>query len=283
MPDLQAAIARAAGAQVRRMSTLSGGCVGDVYRVELADGRTLVAKAGDADSGLGIEGYMLDYLASHSALPGPKVVHAANDLLIMTWIETSGGLSAGAQRHAADLLAALHAVTGDSFGLEKSTLIGGLHQPNPWTARWIDFFRDQRLLHMGGQALKAAQLPARTLTRLEAFCGRLEKWIEEPAAPSLIHGDMWTGNVLCHRDRIAGFVDPAIYYADPEVELAFATLFGTFGQPFFERYNDLRPLRPGFFEERRDIYNLYPLLVHVHLFGGSYVRSVERTLSRFGF
>ena len=93
---------------------------------------------------------------------------------------------------------------------------------------------------------------------------------------------MWTGNILCRGDRIAGFVDPAVYYGDAEIELAFSTLFGTFGQPFFRRYQELRPLEPGFFEQRRDLYNLYPLLVHVRLFGGSYVDSVDRTLSRFG-
>ncbi len=85
------------------------------------------------------------------------------------------------------------------------------------------------------------------------------------------------------RSRIAGFVDPAIYFGHPEIELAFSTLFGTFGEPFFRRYAELRPLRPGFLEHRRDLYNLYPLLVHVRLFGGSYVNSVDGTLKRLGF
>ena len=75
---------------------------------------------------------------------------------------------------------------------------------------------------------------------------------------------------------------PAIYFADAEIELAFATLFNTFGDSFFARYSERRPLRPGFFEERRDLYNLYPLLVHVRLFGGGYVGAVERILDRFG-
>ena len=94
---------------------------------------------------------------------------------------------------------------------------------------------------------------------------------------------MWDGNVLCQNGRIGGFVDPAIYYADPEIELAFATLFNTFDRPFFDRYTEIRPISPGFFEERRHIYNLYPLLVHVRLFGGSYVNSVDGVLQRFGY
>ena len=280
---VRTAIEDITGVPVKRLSPLSGGCVGDVYRADLEDGEILVAKAGDDDAGLAVEGYMLRYLEDHSDLPVPHVVHAEGGLLVMTFIPNSGGLGRASQAHAADLLAALHGVTAARFGLDRATLIGGLHQPNPWTESWRDFFRDQRLLYMGGQALKAGRLPARTMTRLEAFCGRIERWIDEPAAGSLVHGDMWTGNVLTHGERIAGFVDPAIYYGDPEIELAFSTLFGTFGEPFFSRYNELRPLAPGFFEERRDIYNLYPLLVHVRLFGGSYVGSVERTLGQFGF
>ncbi len=261
---------------------MGGGCVGDVYKVRLADGGALVAKVADGGGGLAIEGFMLDYLGRHSRLPVPEVVHADDGLLVMTYLETDGGLTAASQAHAAELLADLHGITADQFGFERATLIGGLHQPNPWTARWRDFFRDQRLLYMARQALDARRLPAPLMSRIETLAGRLERWIDEPAAPALIHGDMWTGNVLCRGPRIAGFVDPAIYYADPEIELAFSTLFGTFGDAFFSRYEALRPLAPGFFEERRDLYNLYPLLVHVRLFGGGYVGSVERTLRRFG-
>ena len=282
MSRLEEAIARAAGARPRRLSPMGGGCVGDVYRVLLEDGSTLVAKAGDAGSGLATEGFMLRYLAEHSRLPVPDVIHADDTLLLMSFIETAGGLTAEAQGHAAELLADLHGIGADAYGLDRATLIGGLDQPNPWNPSWIAFFRDQRLLYMAGQALDAGRLPPRLMRGIERLASRLDRWLEEPVRPSLIHGDMWGGNVLCRGGRIAGFVDPAIYYADAEIELAFSTLFGTFGKPFFERYASLRPLRPGFFEERRDLYNLYPLLVHVRLFGGSYVGSVENTLGRFG-
>ena len=276
------AIAAAAGDTPVRLSAMGGGCIGDVYRVDLAGGGSVVAKVGDADAGLDIEGYMLAYLAAHSRLPVPDVLHAAPDLLVMSLIDTSGGLNTAAQEHAAELLADLHGVTAENHGLERATLIGGLHQPNPWTASWRDFFRDQRILYMAGLARDAGRLPGRVYDRVETLAARLDRWIDEPAAPSLLHGDMWTGNVLCAQGRIAGFVDPAVYYGDAEIELAFSTLFGTFGDPFFRRYHELRPLAPGFFEQRRDLYNLYPLLVHVRLFGGSYLGSVERTLSRFG-
>jgi fructosamine-3-kinase len=121
------------------------------------------------------------------------------------------------------------------------------------------------------------------LARVEALAARLDDYLEEPAHPSLLHGDLWTGNVLAHEDRVSGLIDPAIYWGHPEIELAFSTLFGTFNEIFFNRYHELRPIRPGFFEERRDLYNLYPLLVHVRLFGAGYLGGVERILRRMGF
>ena len=245
----------------------------------MADG-DLVVKLGQPGSNLDLEGWMLETLAN-TGLPVPEVVHKADDILIMTYIEDSGAIDSGAERHAAELIAALHEHSAESFGLQRDTLIGGLHQPNAQAENWLPFFRDQRLLYMGRQALDAGRLPGAVFARLESLAGRLERWLAEPR-PALVHGDLWGGNVLAQAGRITGFVDPAIYYADAEIELAFSTLFNTFGKAFFARYDELRPMTPGFFEERRDLYNLYPLLVHVRLFGGSYVGSVERTLTRFG-
>jgi fructosamine-3-kinase len=281
--SLEAEIERILGVAVSGRTGLSGGCVGEVCRVELADGRHVVAKLGGPGSGLETEGWMLDYLAQKSLLPVPHVFHADNNLLLMSFIESGGTLDGSAQEHAAELLADLHGVTAPRFGLERDTLIGRLAQPNQQADSWRDFFRQQRLLYMGGEARRAGRLPGGIFKRLEKFAGKLEDWITEPEYPSLIHGDMWGGNVLSGQGHIAGFVDPAIYYADPEIELAFSTMFSTFGEAFFRRYGELRPLAPGFFEERRDIYNLYPLLVHVRLFGGGYVDGVNRTLARFGF
>lgn len=276
-------IAEITGAKVHRLSPLSGGCIGEVYRVDLADGDALVAKIGFENSGLEREGEMLAYLGDHSNLPVPTVISAADDLLLMTYLEAGDSLSDAAQIHAAELLAELHAITNDQFGFPWDTLIGGLSQPNPLSDDWIAFFRDQRLMNMAGQALAAGRLPTSLMGRIEKFSADLGRWITPPARASLIHGDMWSGNVLCRDNRITGFVDPAIYYADPEIELAFSTLFSTFGPPFFDRYGETRPLAQGFFEERCDIYNLYPLLVHVRLFGGSYVNSVDGVLKRFGY
>ena len=272
------------GRAVMAVEPLSGGCIGQVYAVRLAGGERMVVKVDEgASPRLEVEGYMLRYLAQHSELPVPTVHVSERRMLVMDFIEGESRFRPETQRHAAELLAALHEVSGPAYGLERNTLIGGLHQPNPWTESWLTFFREQRLLYMAREGEQAGRLPTAVRQRVERFSADLDRWLEEPAHPSLIHGDVWTTNVLAKGERVTGFVDPAIYYADPEIELAFTTLFGTFGRPFFERYQTLRPLVPGFFEERRDIYNLYPLLVHVRLFGGSYVGSAEKTLGRFGY
>lgn len=225
---------------------------------------------------------MLQYLRDHTTLPIPAVIHNSPHLLIMDFIEGSSRFSSMEQQHAATLIASLHMVNAPQFGFKKDTVIAQLPQPNPWTSSWVDFFREHRLLHMAHMAYNAGELPAMMLTRLESFAGKLERYLEEPAAPSLLHGDLWTTNILARGGHIVGLIDPAIYYGHAEIELAFSTLFGTFSAPFFNRYQEIRPIAPGFFEERRDIYNLYPLLVHVRLFGAGYVTSVNSILSRFG-
>ncbi len=284
LPALAARVEAALGRAPLAATPLGGGCVGEVYRLDMAGGERLVAKlAAGSGPGLALEGWMLSYLAQHSSLPVPAVVHAADGLLVIDWIDGPDRLDAAAEGHAAELVAALHGVTADRFGLERDTLIGGLHQPNRRSASWLEFFRDHRLLYMAGEALAVGRLPTRTMARIEALASRLDRFIDEPPAPALLHGDLWTGNVLVRGGRIAGFIDPAIYYGDPEMDLAFSTLFGTFNRPFFDRYAEIAGLREGFFEVRRDICNLYPLLVHVRLFGGSYLASVDGVLRRLGF
>lgn len=271
-------IARVVGRPVDGATALAGSAAGRVFLVSLARGGRVVAKLG---AGLESEAWMLRHLASHTVLPVPHVVHAEDDLLLLDYVPAGGGITPAVEIHAADLLAQLHALSWHAFGAERDTVIGGLPQPNPPTRRWLDFFRDHRLLFMARAALAAGKLPPELMARIEILAGRLDRWIGEPEQPALIHGDCWGGNVLVRGDRVAAFIDPALYYADPEIELAFATLFGTFGETFFARYAEHHPPRPGFWEARRELYLLYPLLVHVRLFGGSYVDDLARIVGRF--
>jgi len=271
------------GHTIRKKKSLVGGCISDVYKISLSNGEAVVAKVGDKGSGLALEGMMLEYLLQNTKLPVPDVLCSNDNLLLMTWVPSSGELDRSAQIHAADLLASLHQISDRYYGFYCDTVIGGLNQANPKSESWLEFFAQHRIIDMARQGLEAGLLPTGLMGRLEKFSCNLDKWLKEPDQPSLIHGDMWGGNVLVDVGRISGFVDPAIYFADPEIELAFTTLFSTFGDAFFSRYREHREIQPGFFEERRDLYNLYPLLVHVRLFGGSYVESVDSILRKVGF
>jgi fructosamine-3-kinase len=262
---------------------LGGGCIGEVYRAELEKGTPLVAKVDrNGESHLEREAYMLRYLRQKSAIPVPEVYYSSEKLLLMQLIEGSSRFTERAERHAAELLAGLHGIVADSYGHERDTLIGALDQPNPPTKNWAEFFRDHRLLYIANVAHEAGRLPVEDLHRVERLAEMLDELIEDPNPPSLIHGDVWSANVLAKGDRITAFLDPAVYYADPEIELAFISLFDSFGRPFLDGYQEIRPLRDGFFEVRRDLYNLYPLLVHTYYFGGGYLGSVRRVLDRFG-
>jgi fructosamine-3-kinase len=271
------------GERMISVRPLGGGCIGEVYRAELEEGPPLVAKVDrEGESHLEREAYMLRYLRKKSELPVPKVYYGSQTLLLMEFIEGSSHFSTEAEHHAADLLAALHGITADAYGHEGDTLIGALDQPNPPTKSWAEFFRDHRLLYIANVAHEAGRLPVEDLLRVQRLSEALDELIEDPNPPSLIHGDVWSANVLAKGDRVTAFLDPAIYFADPEIELAFISLFDSFGRSFFDRYQEIRPMRDGFFEVRSDLYNLYPLLVHTYYFGGGYLGSVRNTLDRFG-
>ncbi len=268
------------GAEPDFTERLQGGCIAEVYGVHFS-GSKVVVKLDDRGD-LGLESYMLTYLKDHSPLPVPDVIHSSDTLLILEYLPGSPQNLQKAETHAAELFAELHEVRSNQYGLERDTLIGPLQQPNPLTASWVDFFAEHRLRYMKRLAMESGNLPERLGDRLETLAQNLSDLLDEPEHPSLIHGDIWSSNVLAQEGKITGVLDPALYYADAEMELAYISLFHTFGQTFFKRYSETRPLRKGF-EARRDIYNLYPLLVHVTLFGGSYVRRVEGTLQRFGY
>ena len=254
----------------------------EVLRADLANGSSVVVKAGRESDRLDIEGRSLRALNEDGGLPVPRLYLIDPDLLVMEHLPNDGGLDAAAQRDAAGHIAALHAKPSDGYGYDEDTRIGPLHQPNPAADKWVPFFRDHRLLFMGQVAMERGGLSAANYAALERLAGRLDSLIGEPDHPSLLHGDLWTGNVLTSGGRITGFIDPAIYHGDAEMDLAFSTLFGTFGEDFFDAYREIRPFDyTGFLEVRRDLYNLYPLLVHTALFGAGYANSVARIVHRF--
>lgn len=266
------------------ISPLSSGDWASVYRVDLASGKTLAAKAGHPghEGLMKKEAAMLEYLAAKTEAPFPKVEWAGPGVLFLTFIPNDGIKGKAGPVEAGRALANLHNVTGETFGFEEDTIFGPSKQPNPKTRNWVEFYGRNRLLYMGKIAREAGQIEPKVFSALERFVGDLKNFLPENPGPSLLHGDFWGGNLLFHDGRLAAFIDPAIYYGDQEVDLAFATLFGSPGPGFFEAYREIRPISPGF-EQRIDIYNLWGLLFHAYWFGGGYAASVKRILQGLGY
>lgn len=254
-------------------------------KVLLDDGRTAAIKFNfsiGSDEFLN-EANMIETLFK-AAWPVPKVWAADEHCLCLEWLNNDGtSLSPKAEFQTGEMLAKLHSNKLSHFGYEKSTPIGRLTQPNKMSKNWVDFFRDQRLLHMATIAKQQGKLPLGLYQRLLNLADNLHNHIEEPPHPSLIHGDLWGGNVIVNQGKLAGLIDPAIYHAHPEIELAFTQMFTTFGQDFFKGYQSITPQDPNFFKERIALYNLYPTLVHVILFGSSYLSVIDQSLNRLGY
>ncbi|WP_248299519.1 fructosamine kinase family protein [Halorhabdus amylolytica] len=260
---------------------LDGGMIGQVHRVDLADGASVVAKTGETP--LSVEASMLRYLEAHTDLPVPAVLSASDDLLVIEYVDGDSTITPAVEGDAADHLAALHDHTSEAFGFPFETLCGPLAQPNPWTDDWIAFFREHRLCRQARGAREEGPLDRERFERVQRVADDLSELLVEPDEPALIHGDVWRTNVLAADGEVRAFLDPAIYYAHPEVELAYVDWTDTFGDPFFERYRSRHPIEPGFFEHRRFVYRLYPLLVHVRLFGSEYLPGVDATLTELGY
>lgn len=284
-PQQMQAAQAALNAEIKSAERFAEGHNTALYRLNLDDGRVLCAKAVRAHQTgqLDLEGWMLRYLSTRSELPVPAVYHATPDLLVMDYVGEKEGHHKDHEEEAARLIAQLHQNEGEQFGLERDTLLGPLHQPNPESFDWVSFFTEHRLLYMARQAHGEGHLTADLFGRLQKLAEKIPELVPATQTPRLIHGDIWRGNVISGRGGIKAFIDPAIYHADPEIELAFIILFGTFSKRFFDAYHDINPIAPEFFEVRRHIYNLYPLLAHVRIFGQDYVGGVEKTLKHLKY
>jgi fructosamine-3-kinase len=173
-------------------------------------------------------------------------------------------------------LARLHRYSTESFGLDHDNYIGSLPQHNASHSRWVDFFIEQRLEVQLKRARDKGMADAALCKSFERLYLRLPQILPEEK-PSLLHGDLWSGNYLPGPEGRACLIDPAVYYGHREMDIAMSKLFGGFHFRFYAAYDQAWPMQPGW-QGRMDICNLYPLMVHVNLFGGGYLGDVKRIL-----
>ncbi|MFC7070924.1 fructosamine kinase family protein [Halobaculum lipolyticum] len=271
-----------AGCAVASATLLDGGEVGTVCRVDLADGRRVAVKTGPTDPT--VEARMLRHLAEEGGLRVPDVYHADDEVLVLEYVAGDGAaaVTPAVERDLAERLASLHATTADAFGFPFDTLTGPYDQPNPWTDSWPAFFGEHRLAHAATQAHEEGVLPAADLKRVDALVDDLPDLLDHDPAPALIHGDVWAGNVLHDGERVTALLDPACYYGDPEVELAYVEWTETGEAAFRERYREVAGVADGY-TRRAPVYRLYPLLTHLRYFGEEYLGEIRATLDELGY
>lgn len=279
--DVRAAIAAALGSGVRETRGLSGGDINEASAVTLQDGRDIFVKTNRRPPAgmFPAEARGLEWLAQAGALRVPAVLAVDEAFLALELIRP------GKQRSSFDQelgrgLAELHRVTPGAFGLDHDNFIGRLPQSNQAAAEpgWAAFYRQRRLAPQLQAADSAGLIPPGLRRDFDRLFGRLDQLVGPEEPPARLHGDLWGGNLMCDAEGAPCLIDPAVHGGHREMDLAMMRLFGGFGTAVFAAYGEAYPLAPGH-AERVALYQLYPLLVHVNLFGGSYVASVASALA----
>ncbi len=287
MSSLPADITQAVTDQCGRIldvKPVTGGCINNGARIETENGVFFI-KWNDRGSYPGMfhaEAKGLNLLASANTIRIPEVVYILegeeHDGLLLEWIETRRTTVLSGERMGRQL-AGVHRHSADEYGLDHSNFMGSLPQRNTPTKDLVTFFVEERLEPQVDLAFSRGAFSPDFATVIEKFYDTLPGLFEEEP-PSLIHGDLWSGNYLVTEEEEPVLIDPAVAYGHREMDIAMTTLFGGFPQSFYEAYKETFPLAPGY-EDRLDIYNLYPLLVHVNLFGGGYAAQVKQIIQRY--
>ena len=278
-----------ASAEIRGTRPVGGGCISPTARLETEDGAFFL-KWGSPDLPDGLleaEARGLRQLREAGEVRVPEVIGSGGSgavaWLLMEWLEP-GTTTPSGWSDLGQSLARLHRHGAERFGAERDNFIGSLPQANGWSDSWPAFWRDHRLRPQLERALDAGLLGTSDERSFEALFERMEDLLG-PAredGPSLLHGDLWSGNVLMLEGASAAVIDPSVYHGHREVDLAMADLFGGFGSGFRAAYEEEWPLQPGYEPVRRSVYQLYYLLVHVNLFGASYVHRTRSALREAG-
>ncbi|MBI3773177.1 MAG: fructosamine kinase family protein [Gammaproteobacteria bacterium] len=262
--------------QAQQRLALGGGCINHSYKLSTGHQHFFVKLNAAAKLEMFIaEAEGLQALADSATIRVPTVIcyGIANDQAYLA-LEYLPLTARGDQAQLGQALARLHRCTGPRYGWHRSNTIGATPQYNTYADSWLDFWREQRL---GFQLALAAEngfrgsLQAKgreLLNGLDLLLGT-----HQPA-PSLVHGDLWSGNYAFTTEGSPVIFDPAVHYGDRETDLAMTELFGGFSNEFYRAYQAEYPLPAGY-ETRKILYNLYHVLNHLHLFGGGYLRQAE--------
>lgn len=272
--------------EIEAQQTVSGGSINRAHKLQTNQGPLFLKWNQSAPIDFfEVEAKGLKLLGSaDTELRIPKIIasHKPDSetpgFLLMEYISEGSGDSSDSFTFGSEL-AKLHNTKGDHFGLSYENYIGSLPQKNGKYDDWTTFFVEKRINLQLKMAIDSGKLLQSILSPWKRLINKLDDLLP-PTKPSLIHGDLWGGNYLFDESGIAVLIDPAVYYGHPEMDLSFSRMFGGFSDSFYEGYKSVHPLPDGF-SERVPIYNMYPLLVHVNLFGGHYTTQFERFIRKY--
>ena len=280
------------GVTIKHTDRLSGGDINEAYALTLSDNSRIFMKSNAKDNSgfFTAEAMGLSAIAQTHTIQTPRIlcsgcsenVHGYSFLLLELidgncpipnyWETFAHQLAAMHKAPAADF------VPQGMFGFCQDNYIGSRTQCNAPRRNWITFFRDCRLEPQFEAA--ANYFDTAELAKITRLLDKLEEFLLEPEHPSLLHGDLWSGNFLTVNDGKAWLIDPAAYVGHAEADIAMTELFGGFPANFYAAYQESAPMQPGY-RQRRDLYNLYHLLNHLNLFGGAYLSSVKHIIQKY--
>jgi protein-ribulosamine 3-kinase len=270
--------------EILEIRSIGGGCINEAYSLQTNIGKYFI-KYNTASAYPGMfenEAAGLKILADTKAIEIPEVIDSAKTgeyaYLLLQYIET-GISSRNFWIDFGTKLADLHRNTNDYFGLDHDNYIGSLVQKNSPKPDFFSFFISERIEPQLIEARNKGAISQSDTRYFDSLFNTLQNIIPVEK-PSLLHGDLWSGNFIINKNGLPCLVDPAVYYGHREADIAMTQLFGGFQPEFYNAYNQAWPMEKAW-QKRMDIFNLYPLLVHVNLFGGSYARQVLQIIRQF--
>ncbi|ELR96312.1 fructosamine kinase family protein [Gloeocapsa sp. PCC 73106] len=263
--------------------SLSGGCINQTYQLIGQQNQSYFIKINQASSFsmFVAEALGLSRMSSTKTIRVPKPICwgtvSNSSYLVLEWLEFSPRGNHQAWEIMGKQLAAMHQTRGsEKFGWEENNTIGSTPQINTWTSNWADFFAQHRI----GYQLKLAKRRGGDFPDTDRVVAQVKSQLHERQPhPSLVHGDLWSGNAGILESGEPVILDPATYYGDHEVDVAMTELFGGFPPAFYQGYEQVCPLDPGY-QKRKPLYNLYHILNHFNLFGGGYGAQASRMLAQ---
>ncbi len=270
--------------KVQDFKPVGGGCINNGGRLLTQAGNFFIKYNDEQFEGMfDVEAKGLRLLKAAEAIHIPEVYCTGRTqdgmiFIVLEWIESKRRKNDFWQTFGAQL-ANMHRVSNDTFGLDTDNYIGSLPQYNNKHRNWPDFFREERIEPQIAIGRDNGKLSNSIIEQIRNIYPKLPDIFPEEQ-PALLHGDLWGGNFMVDQEGEPALIDPAVYYGHREMELAFTQMFGGFNREFYEAYDHHFPLEKGF-DDRKALYNLYPVLVHVNLFGGAYLHELQEIISRF--